>query len=112
MHEMALCESLIAIIEEQAASGGFRQVHSISLEVGALAGVETEALLFGFRAISQGTIAQDAELKILAATAQAHCLLCGFEETVSRPVSLCPACGGGLHMTGDRALRIKEMEVE
>ncbi|WP_298134888.1 hydrogenase maturation nickel metallochaperone HypA [Acidiferrobacter sp.] len=112
MHEMALCESLMAIIEQEATMGRFHQVHSVSLEVGLLAGVEPEALQFGFQAVTHGTVAEGAELRILPATAQALCVLCGLEETISRPMSLCPACHGPLHVSGGRGLRIKEMEVE
>ena len=112
MHEMALCESLVAIIEERAMAGRFRQVYSVSLDVGVLAGVEIEALRFGFRAVARGTVADGAELKIHAATAHARCSSCQWEEHVTEPLILCPACGGLLYMTGGRELRISEMEVE
>ncbi|MDA8390275.1 MAG: hydrogenase maturation nickel metallochaperone HypA [Gammaproteobacteria bacterium] len=112
MHEMALCESLMAIIEGEAASGGFRQVHSVSLEVGLLAGVEKDALQFGFQVVTRGTVAEGAVLRILSATAQAHCPLCGWQKIVSQPIRLCPACASPLSLTGGRDLRIREMEVE
>ncbi len=112
MHEMALCERLVAIIEKEAVAGGFHQVHSVSLEVGPLAGVEKDALEFGFQAVTRGTVADGAVLRILPATAQAQCPLCGWRQIVSQPISLCPACDGPLNVSGGRELRIKEMEVE
>ena len=112
MHEMALCESLVAIIGSEAAAGGFHRVHSVRLEVGLLAGVERDALQFGFQVVTRGTVAEGALLQILPAVAQAHCLSCGWRQTLSRPIGLCPSCDGPLSVTGGRELRIKEMEVE
>lgn len=112
MHEMALCERLVAIIEGEAVSGSFRQVYSVSLEAGFLAGVEKDALQFGFQAVTRGTVAEGAVLRILPAAAQAECPLCGWQQTVSEPIRLCPVCDGPLSLSGGRELRIKEMEVE
>ena len=112
MHEMALCESLVAIIEEQATIEHFCRVHSVSLEVGALAGVEVEALRFGFQVVSQDTVAEGAELKILPSKVFARCPLCGAQELMLPPSGSCLQCGGKLHRTDGRELSIKEMEVE
>ena len=112
MHEMALCECLVEIMEKEAASGNFHRVHSVSLEVGALAGVERDALRFGFQAVARGTVADGAVLRILDALALAQCPSCGWRSSLSQPVGLCPACDGLLNVSGGRELRITEMEVE
>ncbi len=112
MHEMALCECLVEIMEQEAASGGFHRVHSVSLEVGPLAGVERDALRFGFQAVTPGTLADGAVLRIVGALAQARCPSCGWQSTLSRPISLCPVCDELLNVSGGCELRITEMEVE
>ncbi len=48
MHEMAISESIIGILEEEARRQHYARVKKVRLEIGALAGVETEALRFSF----------------------------------------------------------------
>ncbi|HBO94385.1 MAG TPA: hydrogenase maturation nickel metallochaperone HypA, partial [Gammaproteobacteria bacterium] len=40
MHEMSLCESVLQIVEEEAARQRFSKVKWLQLEIGTLAGVE------------------------------------------------------------------------
>ena len=44
MHEMSLCEGILQILEEHAARQGFTQVKTVWLEIGALSGVDREAI--------------------------------------------------------------------
>lgn len=113
MHEMSLCASIVQIIEEQAREQGFGRVTRVWLEIGPLAGVELEAIRFGFDVITKGTVAENAKLNILETEAQAWCLQCSKPVPVSQRFDACPECGGfQLQMTRGEELRIKEMEVE
>lgn len=47
---MSLCEGILQVLEESAESQGFSRVKTVWLEIGALAGVEIEAMRFGFDA--------------------------------------------------------------
>ncbi len=65
MHEMALCESILELIEEQARAQRFTRVSAVALEVGRLAAVEIEALRFGFDVVMRGSLAEKARLEII-----------------------------------------------
>jgi hypothetical protein len=45
MHEMAICESIREIVQDQARAAGFARVERVRLAIGALSGVEVEAAL-------------------------------------------------------------------
>ena len=48
MHEMSLAQGILQIVEDTLAREGGGRVSLIRLEVGRLAGVELDALRFGF----------------------------------------------------------------
>ena len=113
MHEMSLCEGILRVIEEQAAAQRYRKVRTVWLEVGALAGVEVEALRFGFDVVMKGSIAADARLEVLDIPGRAWCGQCMNIVTVRHRLDACPECGGyRLRIDGGDELRIKELEVE
>jgi hydrogenase nickel incorporation protein HypA/HybF len=112
MHEMALTESIVQAIEEGAGRHGYSHVTGVWIEVGALAGVEVEALRFCFDAVSRGTIAAEARFEIVVTEGRAWCLPCGKAVPIAQKFDACPVCGGHqLQITAGEALRIKELEV-
>ncbi|WJW76389.1 hydrogenase maturation nickel metallochaperone HypA [Thiohalobacter sp. IOR34] len=112
MHEMALCESVLQLLEENARLQGFSRVRRLWLEVGCLAGVESEALRFSFEVLSRGTLAEDAVLEIVEQPGQAWCETCAARVDLRGRLDACPRCGGyRLQVSGGDALRIRELEV-
>lgn len=110
---MSLCESILQILEEQAKAQDYARVKVLRLEIGALAGVEPEAMRFGFDVVKRGTLAADAELEIIHMPGQAWCMPCGKTVSIQQRFDACPHCGGyQLQVTGGEELRIKELEVE
>lgn len=104
--------ALDTVFREMRARGGCR-VHRIVLRIGALSGVEPEALRFAFEAVTPGTPAADAELEIENIPARAYCRRCA--EEFSAPDSFvfaCPKCGApaGEFRTG-RELELSRMEI-
>ena len=113
MHEMALCESVLQIIEEHARRERFHRVLEVRLEIGALAGVEIDAMRFGFDVVCRGTLADGARLEIVEMPARAHCFDCGETVPVAERYDPCPRCGGyRLQVTEGDQMRIKDLEVE
>lgn len=113
MHEMSLCEGILRVIEEQATVQQYKKVKAVCLEVGALAGVELEALRFGFEVVMADSIAAGARLEIVDVPGSAWCMQCMKNVEVRRRFDACPECGGyQLQVNGGEELRIKELEVE
>lgn len=112
MHEMALCENILQVLEEQAVEQDYATVKTVWLEIGPLAGVELEALRFSFDAVANGTLADQAELVIVETRGEAWCSSCTKTVPIRQRFDACPHCGGyELQVTGGEELRIKELEV-
>jgi len=104
---------MLRVIEDQAAAHGYRKVVAVSLEVGALAGVEVEALRFGFDVVMKDSIAEGARLDVTVRPALAWCDVCSRRVGVAQRWQPCPLCGAhGLQVEEGEALLIKELEVE
>lgn len=113
MHEMSLCEGVLQVLESEAKRQNFQQVKTVWLEIGAMAGVEIEAMRFCFDAVTRQSLAEGAKLEIIAIPAQAWCLNCAQTVTVQHRFDACPQCGSyQLQVTQGEELRIKELEVE
>lgn len=114
MHEMALTEGVVRIIEDQAATHGFTRVKTVWLEIGELSQVDPEAMAFCFSAVTaHSAVAVGAALEIIRVPGTAYCLDCARPVTLPRRGEACPLCGGwALRVTGGGDMRIKELEVE
>ena len=112
MHEMALSESVLQSIERNARADGFERVVAVHLEIGELAGVDTEAMRFSFDAVTRGTLADSARLDISAVPGEAWCLPCGHTVRISKRFDPCPDCGSHqLQVTGGADMLLKSLEV-
>ncbi|MDQ6970954.1 MAG: hydrogenase maturation nickel metallochaperone HypA [Mariprofundus sp.] len=113
MHEMSLCEGVLNVLEDSARGQGFKKVKTVWLEIGVLAGVEHEAMLFSYEVVVRGSIAEGSKLEIIELPAQAWCMMCMKEVEVKVRAEPCPACGSyQLQISSGDELRIKELEVE
>ena len=113
MHEMSLCEGILQVMESEAQKQGFSQVKNVWLEIGDLAGVEVDAMLFSFDAVTRNSLADGAKLNIINIPGTAWCMQCGKNVPVTERFDACPECGSyQLQVTGGDEMRIKELEVE
>jgi hydrogenase nickel incorporation protein HypA/HybF len=113
MHEMALTESMIGIVEDEARRQRFSRVRAVVLEIGALGCVEPDSMRFCFDAVSRGTVAEGARLDIVLVAGEGWCLDCETTVTLGERFGACPTCGRHrVQMTAGDELRIREMEVE
>lgn len=95
MHETAIVEGLMRILETQAASHGATRILKVQLKVGRLRAVEPKQLQSCFEMFAEGTIAEGATLSIDAIPVRARCKACAAEFEVPRYRFECPGCGGG-----------------
>jgi len=111
MHEISLAQSVLQIIEEHSKADKFSRVTTVWLEIGALSGVEPDALRFCFEAVTRNSLAQGARLEIVDIPGSGWCRQCGDTVTMQERYSACPRCGGyQLQATGGLELRIRELE--
>jgi len=111
MHEMALCESMLQILEAQGQAQGFYRVKRVRLEVGALSCVEEGALRFHFEVVSRGSLAEGAVLELIPVPGQGWCRPCGRAVAVTSFMDTCPHCHGPVQVSGGDGLQIRDLEV-
>ncbi len=113
MHEMSIAESILEIVEETARAGGFGRVKEVRLEIGALSGVEVEALGFCLDLVLKDSIAEGATLQIDRVPGTGWCLLCGVSVPLNAWYDACPHCGSfQVQPTGGTQMRVKDLLVE
>ena len=113
MHELSLCQDIVRAVERAARSQRFTRVLRVRLEIGVLAGVEIEALRFGFEVAARDSVAERAALVIEECAGSAWCEQCRRDVSIPDRLSPCPVCGGyGLRVTGGTEMKIKNLEVE
>lgn len=112
MHELSIAVSLIQSTVEQALARGATGVSRIHLRLGALSGVEPEALDFCFPLAARGTLCEGAELDIEVRAARGVCAACGQTSPIHGLMEPCPACGAWpLALEGGREIQLEALEV-
>ncbi|HOO40518.1 MAG TPA: hydrogenase maturation nickel metallochaperone HypA [Syntrophales bacterium] len=114
MHELALIQSLLDIVEDCAATDGFCRVNSLKLSFGRLSCLDRQCLEFAFSIQSAGTKAEGAILDFEILPARIRCLDCGREAAMDGAWDRCPSCRSqDVTLTGGtEELRLIEMEVD
>jgi hydrogenase nickel incorporation protein HypA/HybF len=113
MHEMALAEGILQIVEDAAAKQGFKRVTEVRLEIGALSGVEVDALSFCLDVVLKDSVANGARIELEKMPGQGYCLGCGKTVPVNALYEACPECGSyQVQATGGTEMRVKDLLVE
>ncbi len=113
MHEMALSQSLIEVIEQQSRQQDFAKVRSVTVEVGCLGHVDAHALRFCFDVVTRRTIAEGSKLIVIDRPGRVACLDCGAIGDVAERIFVCPDCGSErVMLDGGDQIRLTEMEVD
>jgi hydrogenase nickel incorporation protein HypA/HybF len=112
MHEMALAESVLGLLEESARREEFSAIRAVWLDIGCLAGVEVEALRFCFEVVTRDSIAAGARLEIVDSPGQGWCMKCSEVVPINSLFDACPRCGTHqVQVTAGTEMRVREMEV-
>jgi hydrogenase nickel incorporation protein HypA/HybF len=112
MHEMALAESMLGIVEATARTNAATRVTNVRLELGALSHVAVDALRFCFDAVTRGSLADGATLTIDTTPGEAWCLPCGANVPLGQVGEPCPRCGSfQLTVTRGDEMRVKDIEI-
>lgn len=108
MHEMAVTEDILRIVEDHAKRGGASQVTDIYLVIGELTSFVDDSIQFYFDMLSPGTIADGATLHFERIPTRFRCRKCGYEFEPEERDWLCPVC----HALGGDVIAGKEFYVE
>jgi hydrogenase nickel incorporation protein HypA/HybF len=113
MHELSIANSVLEAVRAEAARYPGARVVKVGVKVGALAGVDPEALSFCFESLVPGSDLNPLELDIEFVPRQQRCSRCGQAFTVADYDVACPACGTSDTecIAGDE-LKLTYLEVE
>ena len=92
MHELSLCDDLLGQVVAIAAQHNAQSVESITVQIGALSGVEPTLLDSAFVMIRLGTVAEQAQLIMQTSPVIVLCRTCGAQSQVVVNCLLCNAC--------------------
>ena len=109
MHELALTFNIVETADE-AARG--RRVLRLTLVIGKLAGVTTEAVRFCFDVVARGTSLEGAILEIREPEGRARCAACGAEFATPELFTACTCGADALTRLQGEELTIQSIEVQ
>jgi hydrogenase nickel incorporation protein HypA/HybF len=108
MHEVGLCEGVVAAVERRA---GERPVARVGVQVGALLQVVPEAFQQSFELVAAGGVAAGAQTELTVVPVRGRCRGCGCRFTAVEAVPACPECGSvALDTTGGDELVLEWIE--
>ncbi len=93
MHELSVCQALLAQVDDIARAQNAIAVYEINVDVGPLSGVVPELLTQAFTLARAGTLAQDAELIVNEPPVTVRCSVCEQETETTTKALCCTACG-------------------
>lgn len=93
VHELSVCLGLLDEVARVARAADARAVHSITVRVGPLSGVEAGLLSRAFEVARCGTVAKNATLIVDIARVRVRCLVCTAENEAAPNRLLCARCG-------------------
>ena len=93
MHELALCQAMLAQVEDIVREHQAQRVVSITLGMGPLSGVEESLLKNAYPVAIAGSLAEGAELLIRTTPIKVRCTVCGEESDATANHLVCTHCG-------------------
>jgi hydrogenase nickel incorporation protein HypA/HybF len=91
MHEYSLVEALVRRVEAEATRRGALQIHSLTVSVGELAGVDPELFRTAYETFRAGTLCEKTELRLVQHPAAWTCPKC--QRPIAKGAVLsCPDC--------------------
>jgi hydrogenase nickel incorporation protein HypA/HybF len=116
VHELPVTRSILDIVLRYAEANQVGRVVAIDLSIGALSDLEPEWIQSYFDHLSQGTVAEGAEIRAHRSPLSFRCGPCGtaFEATREELASACcPACGSReISVTSGTGYIVESMEVQ
>lgn len=113
MHELAICQALIAQVEHVAREQDARRVTAITLAIGPLSGVEPRLVEHAYPLAAAGTVAAGAQLLVEAVPVRVRCRKCLAETPVQPNRLLCGACNDWqVDVIAGEELLLRRVELE
>lgn len=112
VHELSVCAALLEQVSTLAAARQSTGIRRITIEVGALSGVDAAQLRTAFQVLRAGSCAAGADLVIDAPEVRIRCNTCDAVSAVAPNRLLCGQCGSyRSHVVQGDELRLRRVEL-
>ena len=112
MHELSLAQALVDQVDDVLEGEGGGKVASVTVEIGAMSGVERDAFEFAFPLATEGTAMDGAKLIVCEVPLRIKCRSCGKESSPTPPMLLCSHCQSlDYEVLDGRDFLLKSLEV-
>ncbi len=113
MHELAITQSMVDIVLEQAEKAGADRIERINLNIGELSGFVEESVQFYFDFLAKNTAAEGAYLYFNKVPAQVRCRNCNLIFQPSELNWSCPNCTQtSVEIIAGKELLVESIEVD
>ena len=113
MHEIGIASSVLDVVRGELNGRPGSRAVKVGLRIGALSGVDPEALRFAVEALVSGTELDQLELDMEFCPWRQRCGSCGCEFAVEDYVFSCPECGQpDTKCVGGDEMEVTFLEVE
>ena len=113
MHELSIASAILDAVRQEAEKHPGAHVAKVGVRIGALSGVEPEALSFGFSVLVKGTDLDPLALVIEPVPRRQRCPACDLTFEVTEYNLACPRCASGeTIMAGGDELDLAYLEIE
>lgn len=113
MHEMGIAVSILKEVEKELTKYPGKRCSLIGLRMGVIAGIDRDALEFGFNAIVRGSRWEPLVLRVQVVPRRQHCPKCDSDFETSMWETVCTRCGNQQTITvAGEELKIANIELE
>jgi len=113
MHELGIATSILECVQAEAARRPNGRITKVGVKVGELAGVDPDALQFGFEVLVKDTEWEPLALELEYVPRMQRCPKCAYDFQMTEFDPRCPLCGEySTECISGEELDIAYMEVE
>ena len=92
MHELSIAMEIIDIIQQETIKRKLKSISEVGVSIGAISGIDPEALSFSFEAAAINSPLAKTKLVIEQVPVKGRCRLCGKYMQIDDFIFLCPHC--------------------
>ncbi len=113
MHELAVTQSLLDLVLEEAKKAGATRVQKINIVIGDMSGIVSDCVKFYFEFLGRNTAAEGATIACRRVPIQAICQECGQTFEPLEYDWSCPICHNlAVNITAGKELFVESIEVD
>jgi hydrogenase nickel incorporation protein HypA/HybF len=114
MHELPITQNILKIALRYGTEAKAKRITDLFLVIGQISSVIDESIQFYWPIISEGTIAEEAQLHFKRIPAQLECSLCGTKFALTDgQISTCPECGSSkIKILTGKEFQLESIQIE